>query len=169
MARPASGRDVLVSAKKHLAKARTIGELRQAQAVILPLEFGFSLEQVAAVIGVSKGWACQLRIDFIRSGGSENQEKAQRGGRRRENMSKDEEAGFLAPFFEKAAKGGILVVGEIKTALDAHLGRATALASVYNLLHRNNWRKLAPDKSHPKSDAQTQTEWKKNSPNSSAS
>ena len=29
-------------------------------------------------------------------------------------MSKEEEAVFLAPFFEKAAKGGILVVGEIK-------------------------------------------------------
>lgn len=71
MARPASGRDVLVSAKEHLAKARTIGELRQVQAVILPLEFGFSIEQVAAIIGVSKWLACQLRIDFIRSGGKQ--------------------------------------------------------------------------------------------------
>lgn len=168
MARPASGKEVLTSAKEYLAKARTIGELRQAQAVILPLEFGFSMEQVAAIIGVSKGWACQLRIGFIRSGGFDNQEKPQRGGRRRENMSKEEEAKFLAPFFEKAVKGGILVVGEIKQALDAHLGRTTALASVYNLLHRHNWRKLAPDKSHPKSDAEIQAEWKKNSPNSSA-
>jgi transposase len=138
MARAPSGRDVLASAKEHLAKARTVGELRQIQAVILPLEYGFSMEQVAAIIGVSKGWACQLRIDFIRSGGFDNREKPQRGGRRRENMSKEEEAKFLAPFFEKATKGGILVVGEIKKALDAHLGRTTALSSVYNLLHRHN-------------------------------
>jgi hypothetical protein len=82
-------------------------------------------------------------------------------------MTREEEARFLVPFFENAATGGILVVGEIKKALDEHLGRTTALASVYNLLHRHNWRKLAPDKSHPKSDAEVQREWKKNSRNSS--
>lgn len=167
MARPASGKETLSRAKEHLAKARSIGELRQAQAVILPLEFGFTMDQVAAIIGVSKGWACQLRIDFIRSGGFGNRDKSQRGGRRRENMTREEETRFLAPFFEKATSGGILVVGEIKKALDEHLGRTTALASVYNLLHRHNWRKLAPDKSHPKSDAEVQKEWKKNSRNSS--
>ena len=32
------------------------------------------------------------------------------GGRRHENMSKEEEAAFLAPFFEAANKGGILTV-----------------------------------------------------------
>ena len=164
MARPASGRELLVNAKECLAQARTIGELRQAQAVVLPLEFGFSMEQVAAAIGVSPGWACQLRTQFIRAGGVGG--TRQRGGRRRENMSKEEEAAFLAPFFEKAAQGGILVVGEIKKALDERLGRKTALASVYNLLHRHDWRKLAPDKRHPKSDA-AQEGWKKNSRNSS--
>ena len=165
MARPASGKEIMSNAKRQLVKARTIGELRQVQAVILPLEYGFTIGQVAAIIGVSKGWACQLRIDFIRSGGLENRDKPQRGGRRRENLSREVEALFLAPFFEKATRGGILVVGEIKRALDEHLGRTTALASVYNLLHRHNWRKLAPDKSHPKSDAEVQKEWKKNSRN----
>jgi hypothetical protein len=55
MARPASGKEILNSAKEYLAKARTIGELRQVQAVILPLEFGFTMDQVAAITGVSKG------------------------------------------------------------------------------------------------------------------
>ena len=163
MARPASGRDVLKKAKDLLKKARTAEELRQAQAVVLPLEHGFSMEAVAAVIGTSPGWACQLRMAFIRSGGKKSREKEQRGGRHRENMSREEEAQFLAPFLDKAAAGGILVVGEIKKALDERLGRKTALASTYNLLHRHNWRKLAPDKRHPESDAVAQEEWKKNS------
>ena len=167
MARPASGKDVLVKAKEALARARTAEEFRQAQAVILPLEFGFSMEQVAAVIGVSRGWACQLRTRFIRSGGAQAETKRQQGGRRRENMSKEEEAAFLAPFLDKAAHGGILVVGEIKRALDKQLGRKTALASAYNLLHRHNWRKLAPDKRHPQADVEAQLEWEKNSRNSS--
>jgi hypothetical protein len=80
-------------------------------------------------------------------------------------MRKEEEVAFLSPFIYKANKGGILVVGEIKRALDAHLGRQVALSSVYNLLHRHNWRKLAPDKRYTKSDDGLQEEWRKNSRN----
>jgi transposase len=86
------------------------------------------------------------------------------GGRKRQNMTVQEEREFLAPFLESAAAGGVLVVGEIKAALDKRLGREVALASAYNLLHRHNWRKLAPDKRHPKNDPLAQQEWKKNSP-----
>jgi len=167
MARPASGRKFLAKAKEMLAKAKSAEELRQAQALILPLEYGFSIEQVAAVTGVSRGWACQLRTRFIRNEGEAARTVSKRGGRRRENMSIEEETTFLAPFLEKAAKGGILVMGEIKQALDAQLGREVALASVYNLLHRHNWRKLAPDKKHPKTDLEAQAAWKKNSQNCS--
>jgi len=163
MPRRAGGREVLEKAKDRLSKARKVEELRQAQAVVLPLEYGFSLQETAAIIGVSKGWASHLRMQFIRSGGVYEEEKPKRGGRRRENMSLEEEREFLAPFFEKAAAGGILVVGEIKKALDERLGRKTALASAYNLLHRHDWRKLAPDKRHPRADPVAQAEWKKNS------
>lgn len=167
MARPATGREVLSKAKEALAKARTIEELREAQAVILPLEHGFSMEQVAVALGISKSWACKLRRHFISSGGVRLETKPKRGGRRRENMTKEEETAFLAPFFENAARSGILTVSEIKQALDERLGRTTALASTYNLLHRHNWRKLVPDKRHPKSDVVAQEEWKKNSRHSS--
>ncbi len=165
MSRRASGKEVLESARECLLKARTVSELRQAQAVFLPLEFCLSMDEVATIIGVSKGWACQLRRQFIRSGGTSFKDNRRRGGRRRENMSREEELAFLAPFFEKATKGSILVAGEIKKALDERLGRKTALASVYNLLHRHGWRKLAPDKRHPKSDPAAQEDWKKNSRN----
>jgi len=161
MARPARGVEVLEKAKKALLKARTVEELRQAQAVILPLEYNFSMEEVAAVIGVSRGWACQLRTRFIRSGGAP-EHKRQRGGRRRENMSKEEEAVFLAPFFEMEARCGVLVVGDVKKALDARLGRKTALATVYNLLHRHNWRKSVPNKAPASTEVAVPKERKKN-------
>lgn len=167
MARKASGSEVVEQAKAGVAKAKTVEDLRQAQAVLLPLEFGLSLEQTAEAIGVSVGWACRLRTEFIRRGGVREGDRPSRGGRRRENMTKDEEQAFLKPFFEKAAMGGILVVSEIHQALEARLGRKVALASAYNLLHRHDWRKLAPDKRHPQADVQAQEEWKKNSPSSS--
>ncbi len=162
MARKAGGQEVLDRAKDLLSKARTARELRQAQAVIFPLEFGFTMEQTAKAIGVSRGWACQLRRQFIRSGGKCTVHEEKRGGRRRENMTIEEEKEFLAPFFEKASRGGVLVVSEIKKALDERLGRKTALASTYNLLHRHGWRKLAPDKRHVKADIEAQEEWRKN-------
>jgi transposase len=79
-------------------------------------------------------------------------------------MSVEQEREFLAPFLQQAAAGGVLVVGQVKAALDERLGREVALASAYNLLHRHGWRKLAPDKRHPQSDPQAQEAWKKNSP-----
>jgi transposase len=161
MARKASGKDVLEAAKAQLAEAKTAEQLRQAQAVVFPLEFGLSLEQTAKAIGLSVGWACQLRTRFVREGGGV---QSIRGGRRRENLTREDEVAFLAPFFEKAKVGGILIVGEIKQALDARLGRTVALASAYNLLHRHGWRKLAPDKRHPQADVAAQEEWKKNFP-----
>lgn len=167
MGRRASGGELLEQARACLAQAKTVEELRQAQAVVLPLELGLSLEETAKAIGVSVGWACQLRTRFVRAGGIPSCAHATRGGRRHENMTHDEEAAFLAPFFEKAKAGGLLVVGEIKRALDTRLGRKVALASAYNLLHRHDWRKLAPDQRHPKTDMATQEDWKKNSPTSS--
>jgi transposase len=167
MSRTASGEEVLEQAKACLARAKTAEQLRQAQAVVLPLEFGLTLGQTAQALGVSVGWVCRLRRCFVRAGGPVAQRPA-RGGRRRQNMSREEEAAFLAPFFEPAKTGGVLVVSEIKRALDARLGREVALASAYNLLHRHGWRKLAPDKRHPQADVTAQEAWKKNSPTRSS-
>lgn len=163
MGRKSGGEELLAIAKASLPKAKTIEGLRKLQAVVLPLEFGLSLEQTAQATGVSVGWVSQLRNRFIQEDGSFDDERPKRGGRYRQNMNREEEEKFLAPFLEKASKGGILVVNEIKEALDRRLGRKVALSSAYNLLHRHNWRKLAPDKRHPQSDIQIQDAWKKNS------
>jgi len=160
MARTASGPQLLEKAKELLSNARTAKEVRQAQAVILPLEFKMSLEQTSAITGISKNWVCRLRTEFIHANGNIERKKSH-GGRRRENMSRTEESIFLEPFIEKARVGGILIVSEIKDALEARLGRPVARASTYNLLHRNDWRKLVPDKHHPKSDPEAQQAFKK--------
>lgn len=169
MARPFTGDEEVQQRARRITRGNcTLEQFRQAQAVLLPLAYGMSLAEVADVIGVSPGWVCQLRRRFIRNASSGGTDAPGPGGRKRQNMSLQEEREFLAPFLESAAAGGVLVVGEIKAALDARLGRKVALASAYNLLHRHGWRKLVPDKRHPKSDPVAQEDWKKNSPKRSA-
>jgi transposase len=163
MGRKSGGEELLAIAKASLPKAKTIEGLRKLQAVVLPLEFGLSLEQTAKANGVAVGWISQLRNRFIQEDGRFDDERPKRGGRYRQNMNSEEEEKFLAPFLGKASSRGILVVSEIKEALDRRLGRKVTLSSTYNLLHRHNWRKLAPDKRHPQSDIQVQDAWKKNS------
>ena len=164
MSRPLRGHEALDSALKVIASAKTIEQLRQAQAVVLPLQYSMGLEQTAQAIGLSKGWTCRLRNQFIAGETVGDQGKSVRGGRRRENFTIEREAELLKPFLESASSGGIMVVGQIKPQLEVALGRTMSLSSVYSLLHRHNWRKLAPDKCHPQSDPVAQEDWKKNSP-----
>ena len=169
MARLASGdEEVLVKARQAIVEAQTVEQLRQAQAVVLPLDFGLSLADTARIMGLSRFWVCRLRRRFLQGQIAGSPDAPAAGGRRRQNMTVDQEREFLAPFLSQAAAGGVLVVGQIKAALDQCLGRPVALASAYNLLHRHGWRKLVPDKRHPKSDPAAQEEWKKNSAKCSA-
>lgn len=87
MARTAGGRELLAQAKASVAKAKTVVELRQAQAVLLSLEFGLALEQTAEAVGVSRGWVCRSRTQFHRAGGQRRENKPIHGGRRREVAS----------------------------------------------------------------------------------
>ena len=164
MARPVRGAEVLEMAQEMILRAKTIGELRQAQAVVLPLAHGLSLQETARAIGRSVVWTCRLRNRFLAGETVGDGQRQRPGGRRRQNLSVEREREMLEPFLERARNGGILVVPQIKTELEAALGRSMALSSVYNLLHRHGWRKLAPDKRHPQSDPVAQEAWKKNSP-----
>ena len=164
MARISRGEEVVDSAMQVIANAVTVEQLRQAQAVVLPLRFAMSLAQTAEVTGLSVGWVSKQRNRFIQGKAVGDGAVPARGGRRRQNFTLQEEVAVLKPFLEQARMGGILVIGQIKHDLEAALGRPMSLSSVYTLLHRHDWRKLAPDKRHPQSDPAAQEEWKKNSP-----
>jgi hypothetical protein len=60
MVRIACGEEVVDSAMQVIANAVTVEQLRQAQAVVLPLRFAMSLQQTAEVTGLSVGWVSSL-------------------------------------------------------------------------------------------------------------
>ena len=160
MARKATGQELIKKAYEILKQAKNGDEIRICQAVLFPLELGLSLKETAKFIGRSLSWTNQARSAFIKNAGLVS--SAGSGGRRRSNLSLEEEVSFLEPFIEKAKSGVILVVGSIHAELEKRLGRKVPLSSVYNLLHRHNWRKFAPDKRHVKADPEAHEEWEKN-------
>ena len=56
MARPARGHEFVDAAITQAAQAKTISELRMAQALLLPLKFGLSLDDTSVAVGRSKSW-----------------------------------------------------------------------------------------------------------------
>ena len=73
-----------------------------------------------------------------------------RGGRHRENMSKEEEKELLERFKEKAEKGQVVTTKEIKAAYEEKIGRSVNGNQIHYVLRRNEWRKVMPRSKHPK-------------------
>jgi transposase len=153
-------------ARKAVAKAGSMEELRAAQAVLLPAVMNTTLTETAALLGVGRATVARLQSQFRQSGKRTLSGGKQRnwGGRRNALLTWAEEEEFLAPWLEQARAGGVLAVSPLRTALAEKLGQPVKASVVYRLLARHGWRKVAPDTRHPKSDPEAQAEWKKNFP-----
>jgi transposase len=165
MARPASGVAHMEAARALLKSAKTADELRLAQSVLLPLELGLSLEETAACIGRSVGATCAMRTGFAKV--QEGKRRAARSKtqlRNRATTSLEREAQALASVMTDASAGGVIVIPRLHQDIQAALGKKVALSTVYRMLQRHGYRKIAPDSHHPQADPALREEWKKNSP-----
>jgi transposase len=153
------------------AKERLVQLLRQTQAksdfqrvqcVWLRARLGLSSEQIAQAVGWSPGRVRQIWSRYFTQGASALLGVG-RGGRFHENMTRAQEAELLASLLPKAQAGGVLVVAEIKARYEQLLGRAVPKSTIYRVLARHGWRKIAPRPRHPQSDPSRQGEFKKNS------
>ncbi len=98
----------MLKARQAIASATTVEQLRQAQAVVLPLDYALSLADHRRVTWMGLSTAPSLYGRQV--AGAADAPKA--GGRKRQNMTRQEESEFLAPFLASAAVGGILMVSE---------------------------------------------------------
>lgn len=163
MARKAGGSDQLEMAREALRVAKTADELRVAQAVVLPLALGLSLKQTAKAIGRSVGATCKLRTRYCKVARRELEApRTKRALRNRANATLEREVQILEEVLKDAMQGGIVIVPPLKEKIEKKLGKSVALSTVYRMLARNGWRKLAPDTAHPQGDATAREDWKKN-------
>ena len=156
----APDRTTIDSLAERLKKAEGKSEFQRIQCILLRATLGASAKDIAQVVGWTIGTVRVMHSHYAKEGAAFF-DVAHRGGRHRQNMSLEEEVTFLAPFFDRAKTGGILVASEIKAAYEAKLGRKVAESTVYRMLARHGWRKIVPRPSHPKADPAAQAALKK--------
>ncbi len=138
----------LVNLQKQAATKR---EFQRVQCLYLR-KHGATSKGIAAALALSAISVKRVWSDY-RKHGEENILKDKRGGRYRQNMTAVEEQEFLAPFFQKAARGELLIVNGIKDAYEKKLKRPVPKSTIYAMLHRHGWRKITPRPTHPKGNA----------------
>lgn len=165
MARIARGTEHIEAAQKLMKSARTAEDLRRAQSVLLPLLLGLSIEQTAVAIGRSRGITCSMRTRFAKvESGKMAGPRSKRQLRNRANVDLERERQILDEVLSDAATGGVVIIPKLKPTIEAKIGKPVALSTIYRMLARHGWRKLAPDTYHPQGDAAAREDWKKNSP-----
>jgi transposase len=148
--------------KKLLRETRSKADFQRVQCVWMRAELGMNSTEIAAAVGWSKSTVKIVQMHYFR-------EKEQaligvgRGGRKNDYLTHEEEKNLLESFTDAARVGGVLVVSDIQAAYEREVGRPVAKSTVYRLLARHGWRKIAPRPSHPKSDPAAREEFKKNS------
>ncbi len=152
--------DATGSLGKLLKKTKTKADFQRVQCMWLRAVFSMSSEQVALAVGLSSATVKKLWSQYF-FGGEGALIGQRRGGRRRANLSLEEEKKMLGQFFTKAKSGEILVVNEVKAAYEEAVGHSVPKSTVYRMLARHGWRKIAPRPRHPKADPGKREAFKK--------
>ena len=89
-----------------------------------------------------------------------------KGGRRRSLLSLSEEGALFTSLETMASKGLIKTAGDIRMVVERKTGKPVSDDYLWDLLHRNGWKKKMPRPHQPKRSIEEQTDFKKNSPKS---
>ena len=134
-----------------IEKARKKNKNKRAEARLKALELrakGATAKEVSEATGFHSASIARLVAKY-RDHGLEAISGNHYGGNRR-NMSVEKEAAILSPFRERAEKGEIVEVREIKEAYQAAVDHPISASQIYFVLKRHGWRKVMPRSKHPK-------------------
>ena len=146
--------------QRTLKEARSKAEFQRVQCLWLRAALGLNANQVAQALGWRPTSVRRLQAQYLRRGEALWQRPG-RGGRRHQNLTAGEEARLLAGFLGRAERGGLLEVSRVQEAYEQAVGHAVPKSTVYRMLGRHGWRKLAPRPRHPQTDTARQETFKK--------
>ena len=137
--------------REEIKAARKKNKDKRAEAKLKVLEMraeGYKLKEISEKTGYHAKHVSKIVIKYKKEG-IEAIIKPKYGQNRR-NMSYEEEAELLKPFMEKAEKGQIVEVSEIKKVYQEKVGHTIGSGQIYRVLRRHGWRKVMPRSKHPK-------------------
>ena len=117
-------------------------------------------DEIALHTGVSPTTVHRIIARYNRLGPTAI-EQSTKGGRHHEYLTIEQERAFLQPFFARAERGEIATAEQIHQAFEAEVQHEVHIDTIYRLLHRHGWRKLAPRARHPKANQQEQDAFQK--------
>lgn len=124
-----------------------------------------SADIISPLVGLSKPSIYKIVEGYNNQGPSTIKCKP-RGGRRNALLSVQEEEQLFINLEEQASKGLIKTANDIRNVVELKVGKPVSDDFLWDLLHRNGWKKKMPRPHHPKRDVKQQAEFKKNSPKS---
>jgi transposase len=151
------GKTITVEAMEELASllktVSSAADVKRLQCVYFRGK-GMDADAIADLVQYSV-WHVQLVWTQYFKEGAKSLLTKPRGGRKRENMSTEEEAALLAAHTESAKEGKLLKIAPLHQSLCKKLGKDVALSSAYRLAHRHGWRKIEPRPRHPGRNAKS--------------
>ncbi len=152
----------LSKVEKSLHNTTTKEGYQRVQAVWLRMKLGLHAAEIAQILGIHEASVWRIHSRYFKNGAKIFDEGLS-GGRWHENLSLEEEAAFLKPYCKQAESSGMIVVTDVANGYEKLIGRGVPKSTVYRLLERHGWRKIAPRPSHPKADPEAQDAFKKTS------
>src|ERR1017187_9289964 len=150
---------------KALKQAQSKSEFQRIQCLWLRASLGLGANQVARAIGWQPSSVRRIQAQYLKEGKRVLQAVG-RGGRRNQNLTVEQEGRLLAEFQGRAENAAMLEVSQIRRAYEDAVGHPVPKSTVYRMLARHGWRKIAPRRRHPEVNRRRQRAFKKNSPGS---
>lgn len=154
-------KDKLIEYLQKLLKSNSSNiSIKRIQCVYFKIKYKKEPEEIGEMVGYNKSYVKQIQAKYWKEGDLAFYLKS-RGGRRRENLTLEEEKRIVEEFRQKAENAEILEVSKIKKCYEEKIGKKVPKSTVYRMLKRQNWRKIAPRPSHPKSKPEVIEKFKK--------
>jgi transposase len=147
--------------KARMRSSQSREQFQRWQAIYMMSTQKYGAEEVAELIGVTKGTVYQW-VHTYKHNGPEALILHGRGGRTGGLLTWEEEESLLNELSEKAKRGLVVIAQPIRNYVERKVGHAVSKDYAYDLLHRHGWRKVSPRPEHPKAHKEHQEEFKKN-------
>lgn len=130
------------------AGSKDVKEQKRLLCIKLRVCEKYKSNQIAEITEFSSTYVDEIISRYNKQGLTDIKLKKQTGNRR--IMPREAEKDFLQTFEKQATAGQMLVISDIRAAYEKLVGKTVSVSTIYNLMHRNGWRKVMPRSRHPK-------------------